>query len=252
MITETPRLLLREFNAADAGHLYDLNHDPEVLKYTGDRPFADQADAARFLEQYKDYDLYGMGRWAVVLKSTRAFTGWCGLKYRPDLGPEGEVDLGYRFFRKYWGQGIASEAATACIEYGFQVLKLNRIIGRVMEANAGSINVLEKCGMQFVKPFEFHEHPGLWYEIENPGWKSLEYVPVDCNYYDELEALATKKKEIEIMHLSETGVRLRKYGMIKTFFIKDKAEFMELLDGTTIRLDRLISADGKVMPRAVM
>lgn len=237
---------------ADAGHLFNLNNDPEVLKYTGDLPFADHADAAKFLEQYQDYHLYGMGRWAVILKSTQEFTGWCGLKYRPDLGTVGEVDLGYRFFRKYWGQGIASEAATACIEYGFQVLNLKRIIGRVMEANVGSINVLEKCGMHFVQPFEFHEHPGLWYEIENPGWSNRAYVPVDCNYYDELEALATKKKEIEIIYLSETGVRLRKYEIIKTFYIIDKEEFLELHDGTTIRLDRLISADGKVMPRAVM
>ena len=149
LITETPRLLLREFNAADAGHLYDLNHDPEVLKYTGDRPFADLADAARFLEQYKDYDLYGMGRWAVVLKSTRAFTGWCGLKYRPDLGTEGEVDLGYRFFRKYWGKGFATETARRCVDYGFEQLHLKRIIGRSAIANAASVKVLEKCGLKF-------------------------------------------------------------------------------------------------------
>ena len=82
-----------------------------------------------------------------------------------------EVDLGYRFFKKFWGQKIATESALACIEYGFNTLGLKRIIGRAMKENIASIKVLEKCGMHFVKEIEFDEHPGLYYEIENPQQK---------------------------------------------------------------------------------
>jgi RimJ/RimL family protein N-acetyltransferase len=53
------------------------------------------------------------------------FTGWCGLKY---LSETNEVDLGYRFMKKFWGKGYATEAALACIEYGFSRLHLQKLL----------------------------------------------------------------------------------------------------------------------------
>ena len=84
------------------------------------------------------------GRWGVVNRQDEDFIGWCGLN-----NIDGEIDLGYRFFRSAWGQGFATEAARACIEYGFGTLRLSRIIARALPENIASWKVLEKVGMRF-------------------------------------------------------------------------------------------------------
>lgn len=155
-ILETSRLQLREITVEDAETMYALNADPEVIKYTGDDAFKD-IDAARdFLQKYESYRRYGFGRWAVERKQDGKVLGWCGLKF--DVEKQ-EHDIGFRFFRAYWGMGFATEAAAACITHGFAQHAMPFIVGRAMAANAASIRVLEKSGMQFSRQ-ESDEH--LW------------------------------------------------------------------------------------------
>lgn len=163
-IIETNRFYLRTFQETDALHLFSLNSDCEVLKYTGDVPFETVDDALKFIKNYRAYLDFGMGRWAVILKENNAFLGWCGLKYNPKTE---QVDLGFRFFQKYWNKGYATEAAQACIEYGFTKLKLQKIVGRAMQENKASIQVLTKVGMTYVSTIDFEEHRGVLYEIYN-------------------------------------------------------------------------------------
>ncbi len=148
VVIETERLFLRTFTEDDAPLIYELNLDPEVTRYTLD-PVTGLAHAKKILEEVilPQYALYNHGRWAVHLKSTLEFIGWCGLKLRPDRN---EVDLGYRFQKKYWGNGYATESAYACLKYGFEELSLHEIIGRALPENLGSIRVLEKCGMEYI------------------------------------------------------------------------------------------------------
>jgi ribosomal-protein-alanine N-acetyltransferase len=166
VIIETDRLLLRLFTAEDAALLYELNLDPEVIRYTLD-PIKDIDHARRILEQVilPQYVLYNYGRWAVHLKSGHEFIGWCGLKYVPERN---EIDLGYRFIKPAWGRGYATEAAYACIKYGFEKLNLRLIIGRAMPDNLGSLKVLEKCGMRFIGEGVVDDHQAKTYEIINP------------------------------------------------------------------------------------
>ena len=70
LITETPRLILREFALDDAKSMWELNSDPEVIKYTGDPPFETIEKAREFLLNYKDYEKNGFGRWAVITKAS--------------------------------------------------------------------------------------------------------------------------------------------------------------------------------------
>jgi ribosomal-protein-alanine N-acetyltransferase len=163
-ILETERCYLRELSVDDAQSFYDLNADPEVVRYTGDNPFKNIQEAESFLENYEQYNLYGFGRWAVIDKKTNEFLGWCGLKYIPESDA---IDLGYRFFRKHWNQGYATETAKACLEYGFNKLNMSKIIGRAIEANVYSVKILEKIGMSFVGKFEFDLHEGVLYESKN-------------------------------------------------------------------------------------
>lgn len=146
-IIETKRLLLREFSEKDGPLFFEMNNHPEVLQFTGDKPFQTQSEAKQFLLDYSHYQDYGYGRWTVVLKETGKAIGWCGLKYHD----EGYIDIGYRFLRSEWGRGYATEAAKACLSYGKDELLLSPIWGRVAPENKASIRVLEKLGMEFFK-----------------------------------------------------------------------------------------------------
>jgi ribosomal-protein-alanine N-acetyltransferase len=146
-IIETERLFLREFRTADAKHMFELNADPEVIRHTGDLPFVSLTEAKEFLENYSDYQVNGFGRWAVILKESEEFLGWCGLK----LNEEQLVDIGFRFFRKNWNKGFATESAKATLAYGFNTLNIDAIIGRASSENKYSIRVLEKLNMNFWK-----------------------------------------------------------------------------------------------------
>jgi ribosomal-protein-alanine N-acetyltransferase len=169
IIIETPRLLLRNFRQEDAVGFYALNNDPEVLRYTGDEAFRNVEEAAQFIAHYHHYQQYGYGRWAVVHKQDDAFIGFCGLKYHPEVEA---TDLGFRLMRDYWGQGLATEAARACVGYSFQSLQLPKLIGRVEQPNLASIRVLEKMGMQRVRSFDFEGKPGYWYELTQEDYKN--------------------------------------------------------------------------------
>src|SRR5688572_23615158 len=112
----TPRLYLREFTLADAPDLLALNSDPDVVKYTGDGPFKNLEEAEALIRNYDQYEKYKMGRLNMYLKDTSEYLGWCGLKYLED---KDAVDIGYRLKQSAWGKGYATEAAQACLDYGF-------------------------------------------------------------------------------------------------------------------------------------
>ncbi len=148
VIIETKRLLLREFTADDTHLILQLNEDPEVTRYTHD-PIRNYEQANEVLTGsiLPQYALYNHGRWAAHLKTDLSFIGWCGLKFRAELM---ETDLGYRFMKQYWGQGYATEAAAACLRYGFEKLHIQEIIGRTEPENSASVRVLKKCGMEYI------------------------------------------------------------------------------------------------------
>ncbi|MNJ85681.1 anhydro-N-acetylmuramic acid kinase [compost metagenome] len=147
-LLETERLYLREMTPEDAESAYLLNLDPEVIRYTGDDSFESIEEAKAFLEKYDHYQKYGFGRWGVILKATNEYLGWCGLKYTPELD---EFDIGYRFMQKFWGFGYATEAAEACLHYGFEKLNIPVIVGRAMPENLASVRVLEKIGLTYLE-----------------------------------------------------------------------------------------------------
>ncbi|MCB9232819.1 MAG: GNAT family N-acetyltransferase [Bacteroidia bacterium] len=146
-IIETERILLRKYSLTDLHDAARMGSDPEVMRFTGEG-MVDRAKMLDILENVilADYKAYGYGRWVMELKSTGEYMGFCGLKYLPDIQ---EVDLGYRMFPRFWGQGYATEAAQATLDYGFEVLGLKRIIGQAFPENVASVRVLEKLGMKF-------------------------------------------------------------------------------------------------------
>ncbi len=175
IIIETKRLLLRTFTEVDAPLIYKLNLHPDVTKFTGD-PIRDLLHAQEVLEQVvlPQYALYNHGRWAVHVKQDLDFIGWCGLKNRPERN---EIDLGFRFMKTAWGKGYATEAAYACIHYGFEKLHLPRIVGRAMPENIASLRVLEKCNMRYIGDEVVDDHPAKTYEALNPRLNPARITP---------------------------------------------------------------------------
>jgi ribosomal-protein-alanine N-acetyltransferase len=164
-ILETERLRLREIVPEDAAAMFDLNSDPEVVQYTGDAPFENVEAARIFLENYAAYKKYNRGRWICELKSSGEIIGWCGLKFYEDSKL---TDVGYRLFKKHWGKGYATEAAKACIAYGFSFFKLDKIVAHARKDNKASLRVLEKCGMKITgEGLDFDGEIFNW-EIKNP------------------------------------------------------------------------------------
>ncbi|MFC1224967.1 GNAT family N-acetyltransferase [Pedobacter sp. BG31] len=173
IFAETERLILRELMPADAEGMFELNSDPDVHRYLGNKPVTSIEQSIAEIEFIrKQYVENGIGRWAVIEKTSGNFLGWSGLKLITETTNNhiNYYDLGYRFSKRFWGKGYATETAMAVIDYGFTELKLNEIIGIADINNLGSIYVLEKVGLKRVSVFDYDGTKHVWMKIENqPG-----------------------------------------------------------------------------------
>ncbi|WP_134203998.1 GNAT family N-acetyltransferase [Pedobacter suwonensis] len=170
IFAETERLILRELMPADAEGMFELNSDPDVHRYLGNKPVTSIEQSIAEIEFIrKQYVENGIGRWAVIEKTSGNFLGWSGLKLITETTNNhiNYYDLGYRFSKRFWGKGYATETAMAVIDYGFTELKLNEIIGIADINNLGSIHVLEKVGLRRVSVFDYDGTKHLWMKIEN-------------------------------------------------------------------------------------
>ncbi len=165
-LIHTERLLLREITYEDKDELFELHTDPEVQKWTGEPVVESMKEIEEAIAgRHNDYKQYGFGRLATIQKATNEFIGWAGLTYLPEFD---KIDIGYRFKKKYWGRGFATEASKAIIDHGFNVLKLDLIIAIAMPENKASIRVMEKAGMIYDKQAPYDEviQDAIWYKIE--------------------------------------------------------------------------------------
>jgi RimJ/RimL family protein N-acetyltransferase len=152
---ETERLVLRRFTEDDVDNLYDLDGDPEVMRFlTGGAPTPREAIERdilpRFLGYYERFE--GFGRWAAIEKDTGDFLGWFGFRLREDTSP-GEAALSYRLRRSAWGKGYATEGSRALIRKGFAELGVRRVVATTYQDNAASRRVMEKSGLKLVRTY---------------------------------------------------------------------------------------------------
>ena len=149
---ETERMRLRAPEIEEADAFYRLNRDPQVTRYTGEPALASLDEAREAIATYPDFDTVGFGRWSCLSKDNGTYLGFCGLKYLEDLD---EVDVGFRFLPEFWGQGLATEACVASLQFGLEVIGLERIIALVLPENLASIRVVEKSGMTAAGPVDY-------------------------------------------------------------------------------------------------
>jgi RimJ/RimL family protein N-acetyltransferase len=143
---ETLRLAMREFTPDDFQDLFALDTDPRVMKYISRGKPATRTEVEGSLRRILRYPtLYpDLGIWHTSRRDTGAFIGWFSLKY---AGRSPDIEIGYRLRHDAWGQGFATEGATALAHYGFDDLGLQRIIGVTHPGNKASQNVLMKAGL---------------------------------------------------------------------------------------------------------
>ena len=143
---ETLRLELRDFVPEDVADLHRLDSDPRVMKYVNrGRPATREETAAAIRRIVRYPRLYpDLGIWYATRRDTGAFIGWFSLKY---AGKSPDVEIGYRLLHDAWGHGYATEGATALLDFGFDELRLHRIIGVTDPGNEASQRVLRKIGM---------------------------------------------------------------------------------------------------------
>lgn len=168
---ETERLLMRDVLETDIKGMFELDSNPFVHKYLGNKPIKTKEKAAEIIQfiqhQYKDL---GIGRFATIEKSSGEFIGWSGLKLntgeKEALNGKTEFyDIGYRFIPRYWGKGYASESSLAILEFGFTKLEIKTICGAAEKANKASNKVLQKIGLKFINEFKYDNVPCNWYEL---------------------------------------------------------------------------------------
>ena len=146
-ILETPRLVLRRPVLEDLDDLWALYCDPEITRYIPDAPKTYQ-EAREELEWHRNGHPHNpnLGLWATIHKDTGKFIGRCGL-LPWTIEDQQEIEVAYTIARAFWGQGLASEAASAILQYAFNTLKLLRLVCLIDPDNIASQRIAEKIGM---------------------------------------------------------------------------------------------------------
>ena len=205
-VLETERLYLREMTEEDYEDLCDILQD-EACMYAYEHAFSDEEARDWLTRQIERYARYGVGLWAVIRKEDGYFLGQCGLTvqrtlapgeapdYDPhspylstenarswercfyptdrpvvELGAGEELEIGYLLKRQYWHNGFAGEAAAACRDYAFTVLRTQRVVSIIRENNLASRLVAERIGLRpdyrIIKRYYGMDMPHIVYALE--------------------------------------------------------------------------------------
>ena len=159
---ETTRLRLRMLSPNDLDDLCLIRSDPEVMRFITGVPSAREEVRAALNRHLNRWEEDGFGHWAVTFRNDPTLLGWCGLDF---LDATEEVEVGYGLAKKYWGLGVTTEAAQGSLRYGFEYLKLDRIVGVAYPQNTASRHVMEKLGMKYVKNGFYYGADMVYYQM---------------------------------------------------------------------------------------
>lgn len=170
-LIQTPRLVLRRWRDADVTPLTAINSDPEVMRWIGDGSVHDGEEQTRSTMAMweRGWESEGFGLFAVEVRATGELAGFTGLSvphYLPEVLPA--VEIGWRLGRSFWGQGLATEAARAALDFAFTDRGLERIVSIVQVGNHASERIMGKLGMR-VERGSFDPHCGRAIRIHAVG-----------------------------------------------------------------------------------
>jgi [ribosomal protein S5]-alanine N-acetyltransferase len=163
---------MRPMELMDAANFFELNADPEVVRYLGIPPMHELQQAIDKVQLVlEQYDKFGIGRYAILEKSTGKFIGFGGLKFfeRAAPGYENIYDLGYVLARDAWGKGYATEIARVWIDQGFNTMHLPEIYGMTDPDNETSKKILLKVGLHYIENISFEDMDTCLFMMRNPA-----------------------------------------------------------------------------------
>jgi [ribosomal protein S5]-alanine N-acetyltransferase len=167
-VLETPRLILRHFVPEDADALARVISDVETMRYDPAR--FDRAGVGAWITRNVClYEADGYGLWAMDLKATGKMIGDCGITLQ-DVDGETMREMGYHLRRDMRGQGLATEAARACRDYGFTHLHEPFLISLIRPENVPSRRVAERNDMKVWKETMRSGFPHLVYRVWREEW----------------------------------------------------------------------------------
>jgi RimJ/RimL family protein N-acetyltransferase len=177
-IIQTERLILRHVTVDDQTDLLRLFSDPIAMQFFPS--IKNEEETRDWIDKtIKRYDEDGFGFYTCVNIETRQTIGYCGLVLQKDVDGIDEVEIGYGLIRDHWHNGFATEAAIGCKKYGFDVLRLEKMISLIRPENTPSIRVATRNRMKWKKDimrwgyihglYSVTRSEELMYEVE---WKN--------------------------------------------------------------------------------
>ncbi|GAC1040693.1 GNAT family N-acetyltransferase [Rhizobium sp. No.120] len=162
IITETERLIIRNWREEDRDLAYEINSDETIMEFF---PFRrNRAEADAFFDRVQSMIAEtGLGLYVLELKESREAIGYCGLMRTDHLEPfvpAGTIEIGWRLVARHWGKGLVTEAARALLAYSFKTLGLNQIVSFAVHNNVRSTAVMERIGMHRIEGGDF-DHPNV-------------------------------------------------------------------------------------------
>lgn len=152
IISETNRLILRNWTEKDYYPYYKIVSNPNVMKYIRDGKINNFKEASLYINKNLDsINNKGWGRFALELKETGELIGFCGF-----ADYNGEIDFGWRLDEKYWGRGLGSESASEVLNLGINKFKFNNIKCIVYEKNIASLKIIKKLNMYYHSTIEMY------------------------------------------------------------------------------------------------
>lgn len=155
----TKRLIIRPFTPGDFEAIHAVWSDPEVMGPVPGKAYDRDKSWARLSAAFSHQARHGFSKWAVVEKANGNVIGECGVHYLEN-GPD--IELGYKLARARWGQGFASEAAQACLDWALAE-RPERVVAIVAAANTRSARILGKIGMVRDGTFSRFDHTWDFY-----------------------------------------------------------------------------------------
>lgn len=169
IVLKTERLTLRPLAPGEAEAYAAMRYHPDVAKWLSPAPAA-PVDAARAaIERYRQsWRDHGYGPWAIFRDGR--LVGHAGLNFVPEFG---ETEVLWSLHPDVWGQGLATEAARAALDFGFRTRELDLIFAVTRPDNLASQAVMKRLGLIYRRDVVYRDVDSVWFDIDSRGWLRL-------------------------------------------------------------------------------
>jgi RimJ/RimL family protein N-acetyltransferase len=179
IVSQTKRLILREWDDEDEVRFYEVMNRPEVMRHLGGVQLPEEWRAA--YQRVRNFQRdYGHTFWIIEDRGNGEILGFCGIKRvnSPGAGElSGQHEIGWRLRPEVWGKGIAKEAAIASLDLAFGRFGAPAVIATTVPSNEASQGLMKRLGMTRREELDFVDerfgpelNPTIIYRIEAQDW----------------------------------------------------------------------------------